>query len=215
MARFEKLSVRFIIGLITVFLALAIFGMMAYGLLADDLLPFDTFLGKYIQSFRSDGLTPIMIFLTMFGQLKTFDVLAVIFALLMVYFKRPIIGLLQVFTYVGAWGLNHALKDFFARSRPSFERLIVVHGYSFPSGHAMISTAFYGMLGYFLYRYLLKSYKSGWPVIVLTILFILMISISRVYLGVHYMSDILAGLAAGSLWLFVCIYIFKSLEKIK
>ncbi|HIK08028.1 MAG TPA: phosphatase PAP2 family protein [Trichormus sp. M33_DOE_039] len=104
---------------------------------------------------------------------------------------------------VGAVGLNVLFKELFRRSRPALWDYIVnaVH-YSFPSGHAMVSTAVYGCIGYILAKEFPQWRK---PILGSTTVLILAIGVSRLYLGVHWPTDILAGYAAGLLWLIVCI----------
>ncbi|MCK9906483.1 phosphatase PAP2 family protein, partial [Frankia sp. Cpl3] len=91
-------------------------------------------------------------------------------------------------------------------SRPSMHHLVEAGSYSFPSGHAMVSAAFYGMLGYLIWLNLRQRTKPAWYVVALTVLLIVAIGISRVYLGVHFPSDVIAGFAAGSIWLTACIF---------
>lgn len=82
------------------------------------------------------------------------------------------------------------------RERPNILRLIPIDGYSFPSGHSIISVSFYG----YLITYILEHTKKTW-LIILGVLFILGIGFSRIYLGVHYFSDVLAGYSLGALTL--------------
>lgn len=104
---------------------------------------------------------------------------------------------------IGAVSLNYLLKEVFARARPALWDYIVhaVH-YSFPSGHAMVSTAVYGYIGYVL----AKEFPQ-WrePILASTVALILAIGFSRLYLGVHWPTDVLVGYAAGLLWLMICI----------
>ncbi len=79
----------------------------------------------------------------------------------------------------------------------------------------MISTAFYGMLGYLLWLSLRERSKTAWPVIVLTVCLVFFIGVSRVYLGVHFPSDVIAGFAAGGLWLIACIIGLHTIRKYK
>jgi undecaprenyl-diphosphatase len=96
----------------------------------------------------------------------------------------------------GSAVLNHLLKVLFARPRPHFEHpLLVETSYSFPSGHAMESFVVYGMLAYFAVL-ALRSWESRGAA-----LLVVLIGFSRMYLGVHYLSDVLAGYAAGGVWL--------------
>lgn len=112
---------------------------------------------------------------------------------------------------VGAVGLNYLLKEVFARARPALWDYIVhaVH-YSFPSGHAMISTAVYGYIGYALAKEFPQWRK---PILASTVALILAIGFSRLYLGVHWPTDVLVGYAAGLLWLIVCIWVSTSSQQ--
>jgi membrane-associated phospholipid phosphatase len=101
----------------------------------------------------------------------------------------------------GSAVLNHLLKQLFERPRPYFKHpLLVETSYSFPSGHAMESFVVYGMLAYFAVL-ALRTWESRVAVVFGTALLVVLIGFSRMYLGVHYFSDILAGYAAGGVWL--------------
>jgi len=103
----------------------------------------------------------------------------------------------------GGIGLNILLKQLFARARPQlWERTVDVRFYSFPSGHAMMSMVIYGLLSYFL-----ASRFPRWRVGIfsLTLVLIAAIGFSRLYLGVHWPTDIIAGYTAGLVWLISCI----------
>jgi undecaprenyl-diphosphatase len=104
----------------------------------------------------------------------------------------------------GAAFLNWALKHFFVRARPDLFRVISETGYSFPSGHAMVSLCFYGMLAYVLGRRLAKRWQRL-TLYALTGCLVMIIGFSRIYLGVHYPSDVAAGYIAGGTWLAFCV----------
>ena len=98
--------------------------------------------------------------------------------------------------YGGAMGFNTLLKLLFARPRPSvFPPLVVESSFSFPSGHTMSAVAFYGLLSLLLWQ----RNKIGWAV--LPGLWVPLVALSRVYLGAHYPSDVLASLAVGTVYL--------------
>ena len=95
-----------------------------------------------------------------------------------------------------------ALKASIARARPTLEALVYAQGWSFPSGHTMGSTVSFGMLAYLA----LTRFRSHHNLIIsLAVLLILFVGASRLYLGVHYLSDVLAGFFAGTAWLVICI----------
>jgi len=104
------------------------------------------------------------------------------------------------------------LKNLFGRPRPENPLLRTVSGLSFPSGHALISVAFYGLLIYLLWHNISNKILRGFLIILLLIL-ILMIGVSRIYLRVHYASDVLAGFAMGLIWLVLSIWTVRKIER--
>jgi membrane-associated phospholipid phosphatase len=107
--------------------------------------------------------------------------------------------------------LMFALKFLFMRERPDDPLLFKADGYSFPSGHAVMSTCFYGLLIYITH----KTIKNPWFRWLITFVFIaviLLIGISRVYLRVHYASDVLVGYFVGVLWLLISLFLLKRIE---
>ena len=111
-------------------------------------------------------------------------------------------------TVAGGGLLNLWLKSFFERERPNVNRIIEAEGFSFPSGHSMGSMTYYGFLIYLVLRSKRKPY-SKFGLGILLCLVILLIGISRIYLGVHYPSDVMAGYMAGSVWLVLCISLLE------
>jgi len=108
--------------------------------------------------------------------------------------------------------LMFVLKNFFGRERPMIPLLEPARGLSFPSGHALKSMTFYGMLIYITYQ-TVKDPRLRWLVIVLLFLLILTIGFSRIYLRVHYTSDVLAGFAMGWLWIVLALKTLRMIEK--
>ena len=109
--------------------------------------------------------------------------------------------------------LNQGLKHVFLRPRPEDINLITEGGYSFPSGHSMVSLAFYGLFIYIIFHMRFKKYKRYLYCILLALL-TLLIGISRIYLGVHYASDVLAGFAISMAYLIIYIKLFyKKMER--
>ena len=104
--------------------------------------------------------------------------------------------------------MNLALKFMFSRQRPLEYMLIDETGYSFPSGHSMVSMAFYGFLIYLCYKLIDKKWLRNLSITLLSLL-IALIAFSRLYFGVHYPTDVLAGLTFGYILLFVYIKIFS------
>ena len=104
--------------------------------------------------------------------------------------------------------LNLVLKEIFQRARPDLNRLIEISGYSFPSGHAMNAFTVYGILTFLLWRHIFN--RTGRSLLLLFSTFVVfMIGISRIYLGVHYPSDIIGGYLASGCWLATSIWVFQ------
>lgn len=119
--------------------------------------------------------------------------------------KVPVIAL-------GSISLNLILKFLFDRDRPIIPHLVKSYGLSFPSGHAMISASFYGLLIYLVWVNV-KNPVGRWALVIALILFIVLIGFSRVYLHVHYASDVVAGFAAGLLWVIIALFVLKRIER--
>ena len=145
---------------------------------------------KIISTFLiSDFATPIAKFITNFGGAIFIILLTVI---LIAVIKNNKIGLSILANLAIITILNQLLKRILQRPRPTEYRIIEESGYSFPSGHSMISMAFYGYLIYLIYKYV-ENKNVKWILISLLSVLICLIGISRIYLGVHYTSDVLGG----------------------
>ena len=145
---------------------------------------------KMVSTFLiSDFATPIAKFVTNFGGAIFLIVLTV---LLVTIIKNKKIGLSIFANLTIVTILNQLLKRVLQRPRPTEYRIIEETGYSFPSGHSMVSMALYGYLIYLIYKYVENKYVK-WILISLLSVLICLIGISRIYLGVHYTSDVLGG----------------------
>lgn len=119
--------------------------------------------------------------------------------------KVPVIAL-------GSISLNQVLKYWFNRPRPILPD-VEATGLSFPSGHTMVAASFYGLIIYLVWRNLKPGALRVSAVLLLSIIIIL-IGFSRIYFRVHYASDVLAGFAAGFLWLMVGLWLLRKMEKL-
>lgn len=145
---------------------------------------------KLVSTFLiSDFATPIAKFITNFGGAIILIVLAL---MLFIFIKNKKIGVSIISNLAIITLLNQLLKRIVQRPRPTEFRIVEESGYSFPSGHSMVSMAFYGYLIYLIYKYVKNKYLKWISIILLSIL-ICSIGISRIYLGVHYTSDVLGG----------------------
>ena len=165
---------------------------------------------KIISTFLiSDFTTPIAKFITNFGGAIFLLVLTIT---LFILIKNKKIGFSIFLNLVIITMLNQLLKRILQRPRPTEFRIIEETGYSFPSGHSMISMAFYGYLIYLIYKYVKNKYLKWISIIILSIL-ICSIGISRIYLGVHYTSDVLGGFFISISYLVIYISLVNRLLK--
>ena len=163
---------------------------------------------KLISTFLiSDFVTPIAKSITNFGGAIFLSIATVILFLLI---KNKKIGLSIISNIVIITILNQLLKRILQRPRPTEFRIVEETGYSFPSGHSMVSMAFYGYLIYLIYRYIKNKYVK-WTLITILSILICLIGISRIYLGVHYTSDVLGGFLLSISYLVVYISSIKKL----
>ena len=192
------------------FICLFCFLLLAEDVFTKEIIQIDDIVYKFIAShFISNSLTPIVKIITFFGS-ATWIVIFTIILFVIIRNKRQNILLgtnLCIVTII-----NQILKHIFKRSRPTEFRIIDESGYSFPSGHSMVSMAVYGYLIYLVYKNIKNKYLKWILIVVLSILIIL-IGISRIYLGVHYTSDVLGGYLLSVSYLVLFIHITNSMEK--
>jgi undecaprenyl-diphosphatase len=190
-------------GFVLAALALWVFARLADEILSQQSFTFDQQILLALREVHKPILDVVMLGFTYMGEPVTLLALCSGLAIWFVNLGERSPAITLVVAALGATGLDEWLKHLFGRARPMlWERIVDVGQYSFPSGHAMISMVSLGMMGY-----LLTTKFPQWRirVIGLTVFLIIGIGLSRLYLGVHWPSDIIAGYAAGMVWLLTCI----------
>ncbi|MEG4088442.1 phosphatase PAP2 family protein [Microcoleus sp. Pol12B4] len=189
-------------------LAVAALGMWGFATIAEDVLEkesyaFDSSILLALRKLHTPLRDQIMLGFTFLGEPKLLLVICLILGIILLGRNHRSEAATIAFAGGGAIGLNLLLKKLFARDRPQlWEHIVNVTFYSFPSGHAMISMVIYGLLGYFLGA---RFPKQRWSIYGLTVVLIAAIGLSRLYLGVHWPTDVIAGYTAGLVWLITCI----------
>ena len=173
---------------------------------------FDDRVFGYLKSHVSGRNNEIMKFFTFLGT-HTFLIPAnlVLIAYFLFIQKNKWYSIKIPAIALSSLGLMFLLKHLFNRKRPAIPLLDQAAGLSFPSGHALMSVTFYGLLIYLIF----KTYRDRdwkWVPIVFLMVLILVIGFSRIYLRVHYASDVLAGYCIGFLWLVFAIWILNNIE---
>lgn len=162
----------------------------------------------FSENIINDKLTPIVKVITHIGGAKIVLVLTVVAIILIKGLKNKLFLLTGI---VGTAGLNVVLKHIIQRERPNINRLIPEKGYSFPSGHSMMSMAFYGMLIFLIFKYV-KNTALKWTLIVILTILLSTIGITRIYLGVHYPSDVIGGFLVSLTYLFILTEIYNKVK---
>ena len=195
-------TVRFI-GLMIAAFSLWGFYEIAEEVLEQETQSIDTRVLMTIRQWHTPFLDRLMVVITNIGNPSVLLVASLLLAAILLWRKRRAETVTLAIAAIGALGLNVVLKDLFARSRPElWQRTVEVNFYSFPSGHAMMSVVVFGIIGY-----LLATHVPRWRIAIATstVLLVCAIGFSRLYFGVHWPTDIVAGYAAGTVWLVACI----------
>ena len=199
----QYLGLHLTVGLLAAAGGLWLFGGVVEDLLTGDpLVHFDRALDDYLHSHATPPLTAFFLVVTAFGSLEVVALLGAAVAAFLARGRRWTLLWSWLVAVAGGALLNWLLKGLFQRPRPHFAHpLLVETSYSFPSGHAMVSFVAYGMLAYLAVLLWLRSWEARVAAVCGAALVVVLIGFSRMYLGVHYFSDVVAGYAAGGVWL--------------
>ena len=186
------------VKLLVVIAAALIFALILESVAEGQIMSLDLLAYQFfVEYLRSDFMTPIM---EGFTSLSSVAVVLVMALIVSAFAPGRAPGRCVCANVLGALILNQAIKFLIQRPRPDGFRLATETGYSFPSGHSMISMAFYGLLIWMIWKYEKDNIlRHVWCCLFAII--IIMVGISRIYLGVHYASDVIGGFCASVLWL--------------
>lgn len=186
---------------------LVLFTKWVSEIMEQEMMGFDQAVYLWVHNWQNTSLDIFMFWMTNIGSGVSVMGLFVI-VLLWLYLIRYDLHVLNLFliTNLGGILLNYLLKTTLQRERPMIDPSIGALGYSLPSGHAMGAMIFYGFITYLL---VYSSQKARMKIIfsLISILFILGIGLSRIYLKAHYASDVIAGYLAGGCWLSACLFV--------
>ncbi|MFN8533088.1 MAG: phosphatase PAP2 family protein [Dehalococcoidia bacterium] len=192
------LGLTLVAGMAAGLLSIWAFSWIANGVLERETEALDLAVLSALAVHKSPALDALAWWASAAGNELVFVLLVGLVAWLVLRGRRLLAVELLVVT-VGAHLLNSVLKDLFARTRPAPVLAIVpAQAFSFPSGHAMVSAAFYFFVGWLVWSRVHGRVRL--VVAAVTLVVIAGIGLSRLYLGVHYLTDVIAGLFAGFLW---------------
>lgn len=204
---------------LTLGLALMLAAAWLFGSIAEEVFNggkitlLDAALAQRLHRHASAGMTTFMLFVTHWHGVLSTCVMALLLA---AYFhvRRATYWRLAVFAVVpGGMVLNVLLKNIFQRARPSFDDpLLALTTYSFPSGHTVNAVLLYGLLACWL---VLRHRGTGMRALIIggACAMVVLVGLSRMYLGVHYLSDVLAAAAEGCAWLAICMTAISTLRR--
>jgi undecaprenyl-diphosphatase len=179
--------------------ALILFGWLAEEVMEGDTKQFDATIRNAIHNHATPFLTSIMQVFSFLGSVGWVTFFGVLVVCVCLYFKRRRMAAFLAIAVVGAGTLDYVLKLTFHRPRPLAFFGTSPSSFSFPSGHALGSFCFYGILAAVLSDRAVE-HKSKLLIWLAAALLVGMIGLSRIYLGVHYPSDVIAGYLAGAVW---------------
>jgi len=210
---FKKLPVGLLFLLILFAGAVFLFDFVVHEVLREKEEQVDYSIFNYLATHVIDnGLTRFMKVVTFFASARFLQISYGILVLLFLFFKDQKRALEIAVIGIGGFFVTYFMKLSFHRLRPPNPLIQPLQNFSFPSGHATSGFIFYGLLTYLIWKTnIAKSIK--FIVTTMLILFSMLIGFSRVYLRVHYASDVLAGLCVGFAWLLLSIYLIERLKK--
>ncbi len=167
----------------------------------------DSRIYQFVIGFKNQSLTTFFKIITKLSEV----VFLVIFVLLILLLLRNKDAIFIIFNLICLRLLNYIVKIIIRRDRPAILRLIKIGEYSYPSGHSMISMGVYGYLIYLIYKKVSNKYLKYLGISIFSILIIL-IGISRIYLGVHYFSDVVAGYILSLIYLIIFVRIRRKYD---
>ena len=207
------LSAEILLVLVSFFISLSLLIIVIRKIFYHKEYTMDERVFSYLSHFVNNTNTLIMQFFTFIGS-HFFLLPAWLVVITFYYFirKNKWYFVKMIIIAVSNLLLMFGLKFFFNRPRPLIPLLKEVPGLSFPSGHAFMSFTFFGMLIYIVYREV-KNIWLKWILIFILAIIILLIGLSRVYLRVHFASDVIAGFCFGVLSLVILLWMLRQIEK--
>ena len=208
----ERLTTKQFTGLpLTLLTALFLYSVFLFLGVAQDYLAHDPLIladirvANLLYALRSNAMLHFFYFVTLFAESATVIALGVVFAVALWFSRQRIYAAALWFTLIAGEGVTFLGKQIFHRARPElFMRAITEDSFSFPSGHATSVVLFYGFLAYLIVRHY-TSIKTRLATIFSLSILVVLVDLSRLYLGVHFLSDVIAGNLVGFSALFLSI----------
>ena len=198
------------IGYLIALIVLLIISVVVKLYFSDYVLSFDESISDFFQiKLVNESNTSFMKVVTFFGSAIPFIVIVL---LTFLFIKNKSYSFYMFVNLLWVYVVSVIFKNVIMRERPVISLIEKPSDFSFPSGHTMCSIAFYGFVVYLLLKNV-KNYFLKWLIIFIFAMLVIFIGISRIYLNVHYFTDVIAGLILGSICLLMIINIYNKNEK--
>jgi undecaprenyl-diphosphatase len=209
----KGISIRFLVVAIVFLVSLAVFAFIADEIVLENENHLDIKVFQWLAGFTTPSMTKLMLIITFFGSSYFLMPAYILLILYFLFFKKT----RKLSLDVAAVGITStiilfSLKAIFHRHRPLDPLVSTVNGFSFPSGHSFSSFTFFGLVIFILWNHNINR-ALRWVLTILFILFACAIAFSRVYLHVHYASDVIAGIFLCTAWLGISLWLLKKLDK--
>lgn len=209
----ERQSWNLFIALLICGASLGLFTTIAYFIGNGKIEGFDLPIIAFIQGMEAPWLTTVFKTFTSIGSWYIVVPITLIVCFLLFFvFQHRQQAFLFAFSIVGTIALNELLKLFFKRERPEIYRIMDASGFSFPSGHTMMAFSLYAMITYIAWRNI-KIVRGQIALLAAAAFMAFMIAISRIYIGVHYPSDIVGGIAISTIWVTIVITAYSLIRE--
>ncbi len=205
----SHLLILLILGLILV----SAFTIVAILVNQEKTVSFDDPIMSAVYQWESPMMTLLMEFISFVGSAPVVIMLLLTAMFIFYFVLRERAAAIILFVVVaGSHTLNQLLKSVFERARPDLHRLVDEGGYSFPSGHAMAAVSLYATLTILLWQHIPTRFGKI-ALLIFSTTMILLMGLSRIYLGVHYPSDVAGGYIASASWLVMTIFVYRIFQK--
>jgi membrane-associated phospholipid phosphatase len=202
------------IGIVVLVGAAWLFGGITEDLITGDpLILVDELISEWFRSHATPRFTMDMHFASELASTATVSILFALMGCVLLWKRRWYWLLGLVLVVAGGMLLNVLLKNLFGRARPGWaDPLVALADPSFPSGHTMMATIIYGFMAIYL-MLRIASWPARFFIAIMTISLVFLVALSRMYLGAHYLSDVLAAMAAGIAWVAFCLTAVETLRR--
>lgn len=201
--RVDRLEIT---GTVAFLVAAGLFATLAWGVAArTPLVLTDVHITRWMVAHRSEPVTAAMLGISLLHSLGAIAAWSVLFGAWLAWMRERYWLVTLALAVGGGMLLNAALKLLYERARPEIDDpLVVLNTYSFPSGHTAAATLFHGVLaGYLVYK--VRGRRKQAAVIAAAVCMIVLVALSRVYLGAHFASDVIAAACSSTVWLMICL----------